>query len=183
MAKIEEAFGKLMKLEFNSATNALEYNVGEKGYTFMGIYEVAHPEFEGWSIIKAELAKGDKVKASVACYNNLVLRSMVIKFYKREFWDRMRLDEVVPQHTAEEMLVFGVNAGIKSAVKAAQEVVGVDADGVIGSKTIAALNGYDVAKFDAEYDKKEIAHYEMLVAKNPSFERNIKGWKNRAVAV
>ena len=43
MAKIEEAFKKVLGLEFSTPANALEWNEGEKGWTFMGIYEFAHP--------------------------------------------------------------------------------------------------------------------------------------------
>ena len=183
MAKIEEAFKKVLSLEFSAPANALHYNSTERGYTYMGIYEVAHPQWEGWSIIKQEFSKSEMSKASSKLYYNNELNELVIKFYKKEFWDKMRLDEVISQNTAEELFVFGVNAGIPSAVKAAQKVVGVSVDGVIGSKTISALNSFDEKLFSSEYDKEEINHYESLVAKNPAFKVYINGWRNRALAV
>ena len=95
----------------------------------------------------------------------------------------MKLDEVVSQKIAEELLVFAVNAGVGVAVKVAQKVIGVQADGVLGSRTIKALNEYDDKKFDIEFDKAEIEHYQKLVDNNPNFKKFINGWKNRAVAV
>lgn len=184
MASIEEAWGKVVSLEFNSPANALHYNEGEKGYTFMGVYQFAHPEWNGWiRVTYAIKSSKTMADASKILYADKELIKLVRDFYKTEFWDKMKLDQVTSQKIAEEMMVFGVNAGIGSAVKAAQKVVGVVADGVIGSKTIAALNSFDPKVFDVEFDKAEIAHYEMLVSKNPSFVKFINGWRNRAVAV
>ena len=184
MASMEKAFEKVLKLEFNSPANALHWNKGEKGYTYMGIYEYAHPSWEGWSKIRKVLAE-EKIpgKASTMLYYDKELTKMVMEFYKREFWDKMRLDEVHNQNTAEEMMVFGVNAGVRNAVRLAQTVVGTAVDGVIGSKTLAALNAYDGDKFSVEYDKEEIRYYERLVAKNEKFRIYLKGWRNRAIAV
>lgn len=184
MAQIQEAFKKVLSLEFNSPANALHYNSTEKGYTFMGIYEVAHPKWEGWSIIKQVLlAEPIMAKASSILYYNENLNKLVLKFYKDNFWDKMRLDEVQAQHTAEELFIFAVNAGIPSAVKAAQSVIGTLSDGILGSKTIQALNAFDVNKFSIEYDKAEIKHYELLVQKNPNFKIYMNGWRNRALAI
>lgn len=183
MAKIEEAFKKVLALEFNSPANALHYNSTEKGYTYMGIYEVAFPNWEGWALVKQELNKSIMSKASSVLYYNQDLTNSVMKFYKSQFWDKMRLDEITSQKIAEEMFVFAVNAGIPAAVKAAQGIIGVTTDGILGSKTIAALNVFDDKVFDVKYDEAEIAHYEYLVLKNPTFKVYINGWRNRAKAV
>lgn len=184
MADIRVAFEKMLKLEFNSPANALHFNEGENGYTFMGIYEFAHPTWSGWDKVKAVLkAEASVAKASVKLYYDESLALDVVKFYKVAFWDRMKLDEVVSQKIAEELLVFAVNAGIGVAVKVAQKVIGVQADGVLGSRTIKALNEYDDKKFDIAFDKAEIEHYQKLVNNNPNFKKFINGWKNRAVAV
>lgn len=183
MAKIENLFGKLIGLEFNSPANALHWNAGEKGWTFMGIYEYAHPKWSGWSKIKEVIEREGKAKGSVTLYYDIVLTKMVEDFYKHKFWNKMRLDEILHQHIADEMMVCAVNAGIGTAVKFAQKLAGVTVDGVIGSKSIAALNTVNPVWFDVEYDKLEIAHYEMLAANNPNFVKFINGWRNRTVAV
>lgn len=184
MASLEEAFKKVIGLEFNSPSNALHWNAGENGCTYMGIYEVAHPGWDGWSKVKYMIDKeGSLAKASAKLYYDAELTRCVSGFYKKQFWDKMRLDEVASQKIAEELFVFAVNAGIGTAVRVAQRVVGVTADGVLGSGTIKALNGYDSKKFDVEFDKAEIAHYEKLAEGNPGFKKFLQGWKNRAVAV
>lgn len=184
MAIIREAFDKMLKLEFNSPKNALHWNKGETGWTYMGIYETAHPDWSGWRIIKNTVTTHEDIeKASAELYNNPQLRSLVEMFYEEKFWKPMKLDQVTSQKIAEEMFVMGVNAGTKVAIRLAQRVVGAKDDGVIGPMTITALNKCDEKMFDKEYDAMEIAHYNMLAEKNPNFKKFLKGWHNRAVAV
>lgn len=184
MANFNEAFEILMRLEFNSPSNALHLNKTEHGLTYMGIYEGAHPAWQGWTMIKQALrAFGNIDDASRALYRNVELSADVKAFYKAKFWDAMRLDEISSQHSANEIFIFGVNAGCKEAVKLAQRVVGVQADGVVGQATINALNFYDEAKFDKEYDRGEIAFYNKIIEINPAKRIFANGWRNRAEAV
>lgn len=175
-------FAKLIGLEFNSPANALHWNEGEKGWTYMGIYEFAHPNWEGWSRVKSEIDRSGKVKASAVLYYDVVLGKLVEDFYEKQFWDKMRLDEVASQDIAEDMMCMAVNAGIPTAVKLAQRLIGATVDGVLGSKTIKALNEVDAKWFDAEYDKLEVEYYEKLAKNNPNFVKFLNGWRNRAVA-
>ena len=119
----------------------------------------------------------------IELYDNKVLLEEVKMFYKKNFWDRMRLDEITDQHKANEMFVFGVNAGCGRSVRLAQLVVGTVADGLIGPNTIAAINSYDVDEFDREFDEEEIKYYEAIVRNNPEKKIFLNGWKNRAKAV
>lgn len=184
MANIDKIFDKLISLEFNSPANALHYNDNEKGYTFFGIYEFAHPSWNGWNKVKAEIANsGSMAKASSKLYYDGVLLEVVKEFYKKEFWDKMRLGEIKHQEVANELMVMAVNGGIPRAVKLAQKLIGVTTDGVIGIKTIEALNKMDETFFDSEYDKLEIEFYEGLVKEKPTFVKYLNGWKNRATAV
>lgn len=183
MANIEDIFDTLMKLEFNSPKNALHWNKNEKGYTFMGIYQVAHPKWIGWNVIGVLVDKFGREKASEILYKDEDMLKLVKDFYYKNFWRRMRLDEVEHQQVANEMFIFGVNAGCKAAVRLAQEVVGVTKDGLIGPNTIRALNKCNPEVFDVEYDKKETEYYEGLIAKNPSLKIYANGWRNRALLV
>jgi lysozyme family protein len=116
-------------------------------------------------------------------YADSELLDEVKKFYKEKFWDRMWLDKVESQHNANEIFVFGVNAGCGRAVRLAQIVSGAVADGVVGPKTVEAINRCDDKVFDAKYDEEEIKYYEAIVRNNPSKNIFMKGWKNRALAV
>ena len=185
MAKIEEALDIMYRLEFSNENDVLEKNDTEDGWTFMGIYQGAFPQLDLWKVIRQKLQQYNEDMRLVGAmmYNNPTVREMVEAFYKKEFWDKARLDEVVSQQVANEIFVAGVNMGMKKAVMLAQKLVGVPADGVMGPKTLAAINKYDDAAFDEMYDVLETDHYEMIIAANPSKRIFAKGWRNRAVAV
>ena len=185
MAKIEDTLKLIWEVEYSgNKSKALEKNAGETGWTYKGIYQTAHPTWEGWRIVRAAMQKynGNMKLASEMLFDNTELEAMVVSFYKREFWDKMKLDMVASQKIADEMIVFGVNVGIGHAVKAAQRIAAVPQDGVIGPKTIAALNKVDETVFDETYDLLEIDYYEKL-GEQPRFKQFVKGWRNRAVYV
>lgn len=181
MANFREAMKLLETLEFNSPSNILHKNSNEKDVTFYGIYKYAHPSWIGWDkVSKAIEATGNLERASVVLSKDEELKAQVYKFYKAQFWDVMKLDYIKDDVKANEMFIFGVNAGQANAIKAAQKLVGVSIDGIIGEKTIKAINAYDTLAFDLGYDRLEIAYYQSLIEKNPSLAINERGWENRA---
>ena len=183
MADIKKGLKKIWYVEYSGMQNkALHKNAGETGLTYKGIYQTAHPTWEGWSIINTFVDKfnGDLESASLSLFNDETLEKLVEKFYKMKFWDRMRLDKINSQCIAEEMFVFGVNVGNKIAIQAAQKVVGTIVDGIIGPITIDTINKYDEKEFSSKYDIEEIAYYTKLVGKNPKFTPYLNGWVNRA---
>lgn len=183
MSNFTKSMQFLMRLEFSSPSLALHKNETENGLTFFGIYECAHPDFKGWELVK-QVLKGKSLKeASVILYNNSDLVALVYEFYKREFWDKMRLDEVESNLKASEMFIFGVNVGTKVAIKLTQTLLNVAVDGVMRMQTLNALNAYDENKFNVEFDSYEIAYYASLVSKNPKLKIYANGWKNRALAI
>lgn len=184
MANFNEAFQILMRLEFSKPENALHKNPTEDGWTFMGIYQAAHPHWAGWDEILGAVALGGNIeKISRALYASENLRAEVRRFYKEAYWDRMRLDEVQSQIKGNEMFIFAVNAGIKPAVRVTQQLVGVVNDGIVGEQTLAAINRFDEARFDKEFDRAELQYYNNLIEKNPKFRIYANGWRNRAEAV
>lgn len=184
MANFNEAFQILMRLEFSRPEDALDRNPTENGWTFMGIYQNAHPHWAGWDEILGTVAYGGDIeKISRALYASENLRAQVRAFYKEAYWDRMRLDEISSQVKANEMFIFAVNVGIKPAVRVTQQLVGVVNDGIVGEQTLAAINRYDEAKFDKEFDRAELRYYNNLIEKNPKFRVYANGWRNRALAV
>lgn len=185
MAKIEEALNILYRLEFSSENDVLEKNATEDGWTFMGIYQGAHPQLDLWKVVRQKMQQynGDMKLVGSMLYNNPQVREMVAAFYKKEFWDKAKLDSVNSQQVANEIFIAGVNMGMKKAVMLAQRLVGATQDGVVGPKTLAAINKFDDTVFDEMYDVLENEYYEEIIAANPSKRIFAKGWRNRAVAV
>ena len=185
MAKIEEALDIMYRLEFSNESNVLEKNATEDGWTFMGVYQGAFPNLDLWKVIRQKLQQynGDMKLVGSMMYNNAAVREMVEAFYKKEFWDKAKLDEVHSQQIANEIFIAGVNMGMKKAVMLAQKLVGVPADGVMGPKTLKAINTHDDTAFDEMYDMLEMDYYEMIVVNDPRKRIYAKGWRNRAIAV
>ncbi|NCB97281.1 MAG: peptidoglycan domain protein [Bacteroidia bacterium] len=185
MAKIEEALYILYKLEFSNENDVLERNATENGWTFMGIYQGAFPRLDLWKTVRQKIQQygGDMKLVGSMMYNDQQTREMVEMFYKKEFWDKAKLDEVVSQQIANEIFIAGVNMGMKKAVMLAQRLVGVSQDGVVGPKTLKAVNAFDTTIFDEMYDILEKDYYDQIVVNNPSKKIYAKGWRNRAVAV
>lgn len=184
MANFNDAFKKFKGIEFNRPDNVLHVNEGENGLTFYGIYQSAHKTWGGWSRIMAHLKTHNfNIKrASIVASNDAPLIHEVEAFYYLNYWTPLRLDEIKSQKIAEEMFFFYVHIGNrKKVVRYAQSIAGVVVDGIIGKKTIKALNGLDEAVFDKEYDRKEISHYKRLARYNPRrFGIFLKGFINRA---
>jgi lysozyme family protein len=135
MADYKKAMKEILGAEFSSSSNALHKNKTEDGYTYMGIYQSAHPDWIGWDLILKQIYRfGDIKTASIELYNNESLTDLVYLFYKEKFWDKAQLD-VVKQQVAEEIFMFGVNAGMQEAVRFAQMVSGIEPkyiDGKVG---------------------------------------------------
>jgi lysozyme family protein len=184
-SNFKKAFDILMGLEFSNPSNALHQNKGENGLTFMGIYQVAHPNWAGWGIIKEgiELHNGNIKEASKELYSSTRIQYLVEDFYKEKFWDRAKLDSVESGKKCEEVFIFGVNAGMRTSIRKTQKLVGAVADGIVGSQTIEAINKFPEGKFDMMFDEIEIQYYADIIKKKPSFKIFENGWENRARAV
>ena len=180
MANFNEAFEKLLELEFNSKENALHHNEGEDGWTFMGVYQKYHPDSIIWRNLKAyKMIARDEKELSKLMYNNAENQNQVRKIYKEEYWDKARLDDIESQKIANNIFVFGVNAGLKTAVKIAQRLVKTKPDGIVGNKTIKALDCVDEDYFVKEYKERVKNYYVNLAINNSKYRKFLDGWLNR----
>ena len=184
MANIKDGLDILYKLEFNSPQNVLEKNKTEDGYTLFGIYQKANPDWHGWNTVIAMMNQYQDMKiVSRRLYDNEYIRSLVEELYKEKYWNVAKLDNIESQHKANEIFIFGVNAGMKIAIKTAQQIVGTKDDGIVGNKTIELVNKFDEAQFDLMYDDREILYYDDIIRHNPEKKIYANGWRNRAIAV
>lgn len=136
------------------------------GQTYAGISRRANPRWPGWAYID----RGETPPTQ-----------MVRDFYKQEYWDRVRGDEIENPHTAESIYDFAVNGGWKTSVKLAQAVVRVTPDGVIGPKTLAAINAFDPAMFAALFALAKIQRYTDIVKRDRTQGKFLLGWLSRTL--
>lgn len=140
---------------------------GDRGkQTYAGISRRWWPNWHGWQAIDA----GDKPEAA-----------HVRAFYRMNFWDPLRLDEVKDQRVAESIYDFGVNADPRVAAKLAQIVVGVTPDGRVGPVTLQALNVASPETFKLAYALAKIARYRDIVRKDKTQLKFLLGWINRTL--
>lgn len=137
------------------------------GMTYAGISRRANPHWPGWASLDAgDTPPSEQVRA----------------FYRANYWDRLRLDDVQSQRIARTIFDFGVNAGTGTAAKMAQIIVGVTPDGAIGPKTLAALNLADPDRFSLAYALAKIARYRDIVTRDRTQAKFLLGWINRTLS-
>jgi lysozyme family protein len=77
-----------------------------------------------------------------------------------------------------------VNTGVTRANKILQEVVGVKVDGIAGSQTLKAVEGYgNPNKLALAIADRKQKFYQNLTTKNSKFKSFIRGWTRRTNAL
>lgn len=164
MAQFEPAFEIMMANE--GGYKLTNDPVDRGGQTYAGISRRSWPQWSGWAYID----RGE-----------IPPTQMVRDFYKTNFWDVIRGDEITDNRIASSIFNFAVNTGIKVAVKLAQIVVGVAPDGSLGEKTLTALNASSASTFIPNYTIAKIARYRDIVKRDPTQKRFLLGWINRSL--
>lgn len=172
--------------DFNLAFQKLIVNEGgyankpndKGGETYKGIARKFWPQWEGWAIIDA---KKSKPNFPILLEVDEDLQAMVKAFYKVNFWDKVKGDQINNQEVAFSIFDFAVNAGDKTAVRLAQRAIGVTDDGIIGSITMATLNLYSNELFLAKFDLAKIAKYIDIVEHDKTQLEWFFGWICRVI--
>lgn len=163
MADFLPAFEAMIKNEGGYVLHDVPGDRG--GMTYAGIARNMNPQWPGWTLIDA---KQD------------VPAPLVRDFYKANYWNPVKGDQLTSQVIAQTIFDFHVNAGAV-ARKLAQLVVGATPDGSFGDKTVAALNAYDEGKFVMAYALAKIARYRDIVNRDRTQGKFLLGWINRTL--
>ena len=97
---------------------------------------------------------------------------------KMFYWDRWRADEIKSQSIAEIVCDWVWASGIYG-IKIPQELVGVMPDGIVGPKTIAAVNSKNPREL---FDRIKIARFDFIediCRKRHANNKFKRGWLNR----
>lgn len=98
--------------------------------------------------------------------------------FKKFYWDKWRADEIRDQSVAN-ILVDWVWASGAYGIKIPQSMLRVTIDGIVGAKTIAAVNAKDGKTFFDEIKKERIAFIDRICNSRPQNKKFKKGWLNR----
>lgn len=95
------------------------------------------------------------------------------QIYREDYWNKIRGDELPP---ALAVVVFdcAVNQGPHAAIRILQQAVGVNDDGILGPKTLAAASAAGSMVL-AELVARRMVAYGL----NPKFTRYGLGWSRR----
>ena len=171
MADFERAFRKTLE---NEGGFLLHEVPGDKGgQTYAGIARKFHPDWSGWKLIDQGITE------------DVTLTQLVRGFYRQKFWNLIKGDEIEDQSIAEAFYDTVVNMGIVVGTKAVQSLVGEVQDGVVGPRTLRAINSQreiwikasDV--FDERLLAVKVARRVGVVRKDRSQIKFIVGWLTR----
>lgn len=139
------------------------------------MYKTSHwVDFDGDSDVDAQDIKS-------------LTKDQAAKIYYTEFWLKNKCDKIMDPYIAAKLFDMSVNMGCKQAAKliqAAVKLAGYDisVDGILGPKTIDAINKILPTELKALIIYQCIDFYLNLVRATPSYEKFLKGWLKRAVS-
>lgn len=96
------------------------------------------------------------------------------------YWNKWKADTIQDQSVANMVVDWVWHSGA-STIKKVQAILNVTADGIVGPKTIMALNNDKDIKNKVYEARKN--YFEDIVRRNPSQKKWLKGWMNRLNSV
>lgn len=156
------------------------------GETYAGIARNFWGSWAGWKIIdkyKSDYKKA-KTKLTLAAWINASakvatepVRNLVVQFYKVNFWDLNKLDQINDQQLANTIYDFGVNSGKGRAVQFLEQIFGVKKDGIMDPEVIKLANNSDPEVIYKKYNAaREAAYRSWAVGDQAEF---LESWLSR----
>ena len=108
----------------------------------------------------------------------LTREDVVNRVLKPHYWDRWKADDIKSQSVAN-ILVDWVWASGVHGIKIPQRLLGVTVDGIVGPKTLAAVNARNPREL---FDMIKIARFDFIediCKKRPANNKFKRGWMNR----
>ena len=178
-------FNITIKKVFEVEAEGLTQVNGEEEITFTGIYRGANPNWIGWDLID-KYRNGTKLNMPDDEYQRLV--QMTKEFYRQNYWNKIQGDKIKNQDLANEIMLGAVLSHPKTVTKLLQSTLGLNTDGIFGSRTLEAINkvsGYDFGTLwlISELKIKKLTYYTNLANKNKKYRKYIRGWNNRVLGL
>lgn len=154
------------------------------GETIFGIARNMHPHLKLWKILDdykklCEPFNKEKYKElETLCLGNGEFKAEMDNFYKEQFWDKIKGDSINNQDVANALYDFSVNSGVSRAVKSIQSILGVDADGILGVKTLDSINSQNGKDLCNKLCDKRSDFFRAISQKGQNI-KFLKGWLNR----
>ena len=134
------------------------------GRTNLGVTQRVWEEWVGHPVSEADM--------------KALTHEKIAPMYKMKYWNPSYCEKL-PKGLDYVVFDFAVNAGTGRSVKTLQSAIGVLADGVIGPRTMAAINGANPKELINKFSDARADFYQGIVARKPDQVRFIRGWLNR----
>ncbi len=159
--------------------------------TYNGVSRKYHPSWPGWEIIDG--AKSTPSFPDCIEYDG-ELNSLIMEFYKANYWDRFWGDCIISQAIANEVFDTAVNMGVTRSVRFLQSGLNllnrnqvnypdIVEDGKFGRATMNALTSYSYMDDESHLLKimniLQGMHYINYMKKSPTQEKYARGWLKR----
>jgi lysozyme family protein len=157
--------------------------------TYCGISRRYWPRWIGWRYVDGwKKTLGGKVPNNYK-FKDPTLNKLIKEFYFKYFWKKLRLDSIENQSIAESIYDYAVNVGKKPAVRRIQWLVyfylktKLKCDGIIGPKTIAAINKTcrDYPDLPNAFIRVRIGDYFTKCKSKPIKYKWLRGWVARSM--
>lgn len=112
----------------------------------------------------------------------LTKEEVVERVLRPHYWNRWRADEIRSQAVAD-ILVDWVWASGAWGIKIPQRLLGLAPDGIVGPRTLAAVNAQEPARLFERIRQARLEFIDGIVRRDPSQKRFENGWKNRINAI
>ena len=99
--------------------------------------------------------------------------------FKKGFYDRIKGDEIKNDSICLLVVDFAYNSGVRTAIKNVQKALGCVADGIIGKKTLAALNAENAEDVFQTIWTQRYWYYWTIAHNNPKNQKFLMGWLRR----
>lgn len=107
-------------------------------------------------------------------------------YYREVFWDEYAFQSIADDVLGTKIFDMAVNMGPREAFTLAQDAcnrtnnAGLKTDGVLGPKTLDALNAGPTDAIIRELKAGQMEFYELLAASHPEHQKDLPGWIKRA---
>ena len=102
---------------------------------------------------------------------------------KSGYWDKVSAGGIKCQGVANMVADWAVNAGVVTAAKALQRACGAKPDGVVGTKTLLAVNEANPAIVFRALRAARLEYYENLAKRKPALKQFLAGWERRVKSI
>lgn len=102
-----------------------------------------------------------------------------IYIFLNGYWNQCKASQINNQDIANIIVDWAWASGPTTAIKKVQAIVGTDADGIVGPKTLAAINSANPRQLFDKIKEARLQFVENLAAQRPKDKKFLQGWKNR----